>query len=628
MRKTKEQNCTSGALSARKQKKLEKKEALYQQRYGISYIELTKKDKEKKAKIVNKQVFKKYWGKYKGELALFYVLLFFLSVIEVVPAVFYQKYIDSLTVAPPLWHTALMMAVGFCLVSLFGALLQRFSSYKIRRILNKVVLDMQNDICSKLMTAKFENYKNFSSGKLVNRINSDVNAYVNYVQEFLTYLCDIISSVIIAVYLFIIAPGLSGVIFALSFLITLSVVLFTNFVRKKQVKCTNLIGDNRMSLYNEALRGIYDVKLLNNDESLLSKIKENNKYQFVGNTDSLRSYRAFYSVVDVLMILRRFLVYALAIVFLQNEMVSFSTCIVVFSYGTSYIGGFFSKLQDMFEAKMQTNVRAERISEILDEQNFSAETFGDVSLSKIKGKIEFLDVSFAYKDDPNTPILDHLNFEIKPNECVGFVGASGAGKTTIASLIPRIYDATSGKICIDDVDVKDLDKNTLRSSISVVSQAPYIFNMSFKENLKMVKPDATDDEIVSVLKKSQLYDIVKSRPEGVDTLVGEGGVQLSGGQKQRLAIARALLKNSKILIFDEATSALDNQTQTEIQTVIKKLQKNHTIIIIAHRLSTIVDCDRLFFVKDGRVLTSGTHEELLNNCNEYKQMYYKVEDEI
>ena len=151
--------------------------------------------------------------------------------------------------------------------------------------------------------------------------------------------------------------------------------------------------------------------------------------------------------------------------------------------------------------------------------------------------------------------------------------------------------------------------------------------MSFKENLKMVKPDATDDEIVSVLKKSQLYDIVTSRPEGVDTLVGEGGVQLSGGQKQRLAIARALLKNSKILIFDEATSALDNQTQTEIQTVIKKLQKNHTIIIIAHRLSTIVDCDRLFFVKDGRVLTSGTHEELLNNCNEYKQMY-KVEDEI
>ena len=200
-------------------------------------------------------------------------------------------------------------------------------------------------------------------------------------------------------------------------------------------------------------------------------------------------------------------------------------------------------------------------------------------------------------------------------------GGTGSGKTTIFNLLCKMYDIDKGEILIDDVNINELDKDTIRGNITVISQSPYIFNMSIKENLKLVKPNLTNKEMKEALKTACLYDFVESLPDKYDTILGENGITLSGGQKQRLAIARALIQKTEIILFDEATSALDNETQEKITKAINNMKKEYTIMIIAHRLSTIINADKIFFLNKGKIECSGTHEYLLKHSKEYKKLY-------
>ena len=209
---------------------------------------------------------------------------------------------------------------------------------------------------------------------------------------------------------------------------------------------------------------------------------------------------------------------------------------------------------------------------------------------------------------------------IPANKTVALVGRSGCGKSTILNLIPKLYTADSGKVLIDGINVNDLTRDSIRSNISLVSQFPYIFDTTIKKNLLLAKPDATDEEINDVVKKSNM-DFLTDMPKGLDTNVGEGGVKLSGGQKQRLAIARALLRNTKIILFDESTSSLDNFSQNEIKKSIDALSHNSTVVIVAHRLSTIKNADIILVLKDGEILESGNHEELLEKGGFYAELY-------
>ena len=184
-----------------------------------------------------------------------------------------------------------------------------------------------------------------------------------------------------------------------------------------------------------------------------------------------------------------------------------------------------------------------------------------------------------------------------------------------------MYDVDGGEILIDGVNINELDKDSIRKNITVINQSPYIFNLSIKDNLKLVKENLTDEEMTNACKMACLDDFINTLPDKYDTVVGEGGITLSGGQKQRLAIARALIQKTEIILFDEATSALDNETQKEIQQAINNMQGEYTILIIAHRLSTIIDSDRILFLNDGHIEAEGTHEELLENCPNYKHLY-------
>ena len=264
-------------------------------------------------------------------------------------------------------------------------------------------------------------------------------------------------------------------------------------------------------------------------------------------------------------------------------------------------------------------VSLSRVNEILENRLYEDEKFGDIDLKKVTGIIEFKNVSFSYPDEDT--ILKNFNLKLEPNKKIAIVGKSGQGKSTIFNLLTRVFDSNSGEILLDGVNIKDLTESSLRKNISIIRQEPFIFNRSIKDNFKLVDKKITLNEIRKYSKIAYLDDYIMTLPKKYNTLLGEGGVNLSGGQKQRLAIARTLAKESKVILFDEATSALDNNSQDYIKKAIDNLVKDHTVIIVAHRLSTIIDADIIYVVDKGKIVASGSHDELLNTSKIYKKLY-------
>ena len=367
----------------------------------------------------------------------------------------------------------------------------------------------------------------------------------------------------------------------------------------------------------EVVRGARDIKMLNAENSFINvmnrKIKKLNQSRYkmsaVNRTYNLIRESAI-NFSDLFLII-------MLIIFLKNNIITIPIAMVIYSYSLKNVNIIYS-INDLLNCVQNFNLSAERIIDIMDNKTFEKEKFGNVHLEKVEGNFEFKNVNFSYGDNK---VLNNLSFKIKANSTVAFVGKSGAGKSTIFNLIDKMYDVDGGEILIDGVNINELDKDSIRKNITVINQSPYIFNLSIKDNLKLVKENLTDEEMTNACKMACLDDFINTLPDKYDTVVGEGGITLSGGQKQRLAIARALIQKTEIILFDEATSALDNETQKEIQQAINNMQGEYTILIIAHRLSTIIDSDRILFLNDGHIEAEGTHEELLENCPNYKHLY-------
>jgi len=257
--------------------------------------------------------------------------------------------------------------------------------------------------------------------------------------------------------------------------------------------------------------------------------------------------------------------------------------------------------------------------ELADYQNKAPEVFGTKTVNIKDIVCELNNISFGY--NKNRLVLKDVNIRIEPKTSIAIVGKSGAGKTSILNLINKLFMPSSGSITLNDIDINDLSEDSLRNNISVVSQHPYLFNMTIKENLKLVKEDASDEEIKRACTLAQIDDDIEKMPKGYNTLIEENGKNLSGGQKQRLAIARVILKDTPIILFDEATSALDNDTEKNLTLALNKIAGKYTIIMVAHRLSTIENCDKIYFLKDSEIIATGTHQELLKKCKPYQELY-------
>lgn len=262
---------------------------------------------------------------------------------------------------------------------------------------------------------------------------------------------------------------------------------------------------------------------------------------------------------------------------------------------------------------------AHRVFELIDTKPQIQEIHGANKLQDIQGEVEFQNVSFSY--DGVRKVIQKMSFKVQPGEMIGLVGSSGGGKSTTVNLILRFYDVVSGQIKIDGVNVKDLELDTYRNQVGIVMQDPYLFHGSILENIRYAKPDAGFHEIVQSAKVANAHDFIMKLPHAYDTVVGERGHTLSGGERQRVSIARAVLRNPKILILDEATSAVDTETERKIQQALDRLVKGRTVFAIAHRLSTLSHANRLFVIKDGTIVEQGSHQELLlKEQGEYKKL--------
>jgi ATP-binding cassette subfamily B protein len=265
------------------------------------------------------------------------------------------------------------------------------------------------------------------------------------------------------------------------------------------------------------------------------------------------------------------------------------------------------------------SVAAGRVLEIIDTVPMVKEKSNAMKLPHLKGHVVFEKVSFSY--DRDRLILKNISLEAKPGETIALLGPTGSGKSTIVRLLPRFYDVTSGGILVDGYDVRDLNIESYRKQIGIVSQEIFLFNMAIKENIAYGKPDATMDEIVRVSKTAEAHDFIVNLPNGYDTIVGERGVTLSGGQKQRIAIARALLMDPRILILDDSTSSIDVDTEYEIQQALRALLKNRTTFVITQRISTIRNTDKIVVLDNGRIVEEGTHESLVLKKGTYYRIY-------
>lgn len=275
----------------------------------------------------------------------------------------------------------------------------------------------------------------------------------------------------------------------------------------------------------------------------------------------------------------------------------------------------------IFSSLIRAKTSSERINEIFLEENNIKEVKDKKYNYSEKGNIKFENVTFSYKGLKGDPIIDDISFALEKGMTLGIVGSTGSGKTTLVNLIPRFYDAKSGKILIDGIDIRNYTLEELRAKISIVPQETVLFSGTIKENIKWGKEDATDDEIVEACKIADADSFISGFNKGYESIVGQGGSNLSGGQKQRIAIARALIKRPEILILDDSTSALDTDTEYRIRKSLKEYSKDMTTILIAQKVSSVINADKIIVLDHGNIVGEGTHDELMSNCEVYKDIY-------
>jgi ATP-binding cassette, subfamily B, bacterial len=280
------------------------------------------------------------------------------------------------------------------------------------------------------------------------------------------------------------------------------------------------------------------------------------------------------------------------------------------------------RLVHFTEQFQQGSAAFERFIEIMDIEPDINDKKNAISLENVAGEIEISDLTFKYSSSEDW-VLQNINLSVPAGKTIALVGESGAGKSTVASLIPRFYEAQKGSISIDGKNIMDLTQESLRKNIGIVQQNVFLFDTSIRDNIIYGKPDATDEEVIEAARKANILSFIQTLPEGFETLTGERGVKLSGGQKQRISIARAFLKNPPILIFDEATSSLDTESEAFIQKAMEKLSQNRTTVIIAHRLSTVRKADLLYVINKGKIVEQGTHDELMAKKEYYHNLYTK-----
>ena len=601
--------------------------------YQIFKMPEGKKDEVKRPKL-NKDSIRKAKGifQYLRPYALLYFVGWLFLVLSTTAGLIFPYLMGKLlgsTVSPsdvatPTGFLTLtsVTSVAIALFILFGvqALFSFFRVVIFNNVTENSLRDLRNDAFSKMVFMPMDFFNTNKVGELTSRVSSDITQ----IQETLrTTIAEFFRQIVIIVggisFLFFISWKLALIMLATVPVMALIAVFFGRYIRRLSKEAQNFSA-NSNAIVEEALTGIANVKAFTNEYFNINRFRK--------NTQEMRDLNVRSGVWRGLFV--SFIIFCLfgAIVFIvwQGLLMTQGAHPELSKEGfyqfvlfTIMMGASVGSLPDLY-ANIQKAIGAtENLMDIVNGQS-ELDLHPGTKKNKITGEIEFKDVKFSYPQRNDMEVLKSVSFNIQPNQTFAIVGASGSGKTTITNLLLGFYKSDVGQVLVDGVSVSDYDLNHLRENMAIVPQEVMLFSGTIQENIRFGQTDATDEQVVLAAQQANAWEFIESFPDGMQTEVGDRGIQLSGGQKQRVAIARALLKNPSILILDEATSALDSESEKLVQDALQNLMKNRTSLVIAHRLATIRKADKILVMQNGAIVETGTHQELMQLKGNYANL--------
>ena len=571
------------------------------------------------------QNLKKMMGYYKPYLKIFWADMFFatLSAAVALTIPLVVRYVTSTLIYLP--ADEIIRQITYIGIGLVGLLAidcySRFFIGNYGHVMGaKMEYDMRAELFGHMQKLSFSFYDDAKVGQLMSRITSDlfdITELLHHGPE------NIILSVLKITGAFVILVSINGWLALAAFAVLPFMFAFALILNKKMRRAFRA---NRVKIADinaqieDNLSGIRVVKSFANEDIENEKFRVGNDGFLAAKKNSYHYMGSFQAGVGVFTTMIQVSVILVGTVLIAHGRVDM-TDLVTFLL---YIGVFTDPIRTLvdFTEQFQNGYTGfERFQEIMNIRPDIEDAPDATPIGMVKGEIEFDNVSFQYKDNQEN-VLNHINLKVPAGAYMALVGSSGAGKTTLCSLIPRFYDVTGGRIMIDGKDIRSVTLKSLRDQIGMVQQDVYLFAGTIFENIQYGKPGATREEVIEAAKNANAHEFIMAFPDGYDTDIGQRGIKLSGGQKQRLSIARVFLKNPPILIFDEATSALDNESEKVVQDSLEKLAKNRTTFVIAHRLTTIQNAEKILVLTEDGIAESGTHEELLAQGGLYEKLYH------
>lgn len=506
------------------------------------------------------------------------------------------------------WSSIVSVSFGLLALYLVSTYLQYIVNYWGHKLGINIETDMRSQLFNHVQRQSFRFFDNTKTGHIMSRITNDlfdIGELAHHGPE------DLFIAVMTFVGAFWIMLTINVKLALIIICIVPVLIWLITYCNKSMNRAwKNMYGDiaDVNARVEDSVSGVRVVQSFTNEEFEMSRFSVNNKRFRKAKVGAYKVMSVTSS--SVYMLMRFFtlivLVYGAWLTF-NNQLTGGS--LVAFILYVNVLQKPIDKISTLLELYPKGMAGFKRFLELIDTEPDIKNAEDAIDVPNLRGDIRLNNVNFSYEN--NRPVLENINLSIRAGETIAFVGPSGAGKTTITSLIPRFYDVKGGSITIDGIDIRDMTTSSLRSQIGIVQQDVFLFTGTLKENIAYGKLDATDEEIHQAVKRAHLEDLIRKLPDGYETQIGERGLKLSGGQKQRLAIARMFLKNPPILILDEATSALDTETELIIQNSLNELAENRTTLVIAHRLATIRNADRIIVVTEDGIAEEGRHEELL-----------------
>ena len=579
---------------------------------------MTKEKKTSSKKLIKR--FAPYYKKHIGTLLFDLFCAALTTVCELVLPIMVRLITNTATVDLKSLTPKLILTVGgiYVLLRIIDAVANYYMASVGHIMGTKIETEMRRDMFAHLEKLPFSFYDDTKVGTLMSRITNDLFDVTEFAhhcpEEFFIAGIKIAASFIILCFMNI---PLTLIIFATLPAMIIVLSRFNHKFRKAMRESRAIIGELN-SRTEDSLLGVRVVKSFANEEIEEKKFAEGNLSYLRIKSDMYRYMGSFHSLNRIFEGVMYILVVVVGAFFLIKKAITPADYVAYLMYVSMLLTSI-KRIVEFAEQFQRGMTGIERFEEIMDTEPAIKDEEGAEALTVESGVIDFNNVSFSYNEGGN--VLKNINLHINSGENIALVGPSGGGKTTLCSLIPRVYDVSSGSITIDGTDIKSVTLKSLRENIGIVQQDVYLFAGTVAENILYGRPGASYDEVKEAARLAGADSFIEKLPDGYDTYVGERGVKLSGGQKQRISIARVFLKNPKILILDEATSALDNESEHIVQKSLEKLSQGRTTVTVAHRLTTIKNADKILVITENGIEESGTHRELVNKGGLYSKMY-------